>query len=509
MAQAGQRGPLGVADRAEAARPLRHRDRIRSADAGPAAGVDVRAAAFEQVQQAAPGLQRGDQIARLHLQLGGAGGALGACRWGRRGGVRSGHPCRRLRCRRGGIFGGMSGGMSGSHRQDRDVLAVQPHRFHHHRCERGFVGAAAAQLLAQEQPLHLQRAAHPDQAADGHCGAHRAHQRQVRVHPQALQHLRHQRRGEPVVQVDGQGGPQHRQCVAGGGADHQLGQREHAQAAGQEHRHVQQHRQRADLLHARHQVVAQDQPGKDAGEEAAEVAVRRVGVVLVGQPGHAGVEVVAVLGAAHAGLALRVGDADEGRLPVQPLYRQQRADAGAPAALALVEQPADEGRAHRAQDQRCGGHTIEIEQQLAADHPGQQQRDAQRVGLALGQALAGPALAQPEPPRQLVAGGQRAKVAPQPRREHEHQRQHRHHQAPEQRQAEVRLQHQQCGHREGADHTQCPQQPPGPAGQQPGHLGEIGEGGGRGTSGIRHAQAPDATVSDTDGPAACVACRQG
>ena len=60
-------------------------------------------------------------------------------------------------------------------------------------------------------------------------------------------------------------------------------------------------------------------------------------VVEIGQVGVLGIEVVAVLGAAEAGLAVRVRHVDKGRLAVDALNRQQRADAAAPAALAVEE----------------------------------------------------------------------------------------------------------------------------------------------------------------------------
>ena len=84
------------------------------------------------------------------------------------------------------------------------------------------------------------------------------------------------------------------------------------------------------------------QAREGGGEQLAVAAPEAVRVVEVGQPRDLRVEVVTGLGAAHARGAVGVGDELVGRLAVEPLDRQQRADRRAPAALALEHHAADE-----------------------------------------------------------------------------------------------------------------------------------------------------------------------
>ena len=145
-------------------------------------------------------------------------------------------------------------------------------------------------------------------------------------------------------------------------------------------RHVEQHPE--------HVVVggleeAEDEAREGADEELAVAAPVAVGVVEVGQVGRARVEVVTVLGAADARLAVVVADERERRLAVDALHRQQRADRRAPAALALQDHAAGERAGHRPEQQQGAQRAAVVEADLAQDHEADERADGDHVAVLL------------------------------------------------------------------------------------------------------------------------------
>ena len=186
-----------------------------------------------------------------------------------------------------------------------------------------------------------------------------------------------------------------------------------------------------------------EEPEHQAREGADEVlavaAPVGVLVVQVGQVGGARVEVVAVLDAADARLAVRVGGEEERRLAVDPLDREQRADRAAPTALALQEQAAGERGRHRAEDQQRAQRAAVVEAELAQDHEPDEQAERDHVAVFLEPVRGGLGLGDAERARRLVGGRERAQVAPQARCRQEQQRQERDHDLPHHEQARVGL----------------------------------------------------------------------
>src|SRR5438876_11663343 len=150
------------------------------------------------------------------------------------------------------------------------------------------------------------------------------------------------------------------------------------------------------------------------------------------------VEVVAILRTADAGLAMAVPDDDEGRLAVDALHGQQRAERAAPPALALEGHAARERRRHRGEqeDPECGA--VRVEEHLARWDESEEEgeRDQEAVG-ADDRRQAARAL-EAEAPRRLIRGRERADVPPEPRREEEEQREKRDDQAPEDEESDPR-----------------------------------------------------------------------
>ena len=234
---------------------------------------------------------------------------------------------------------------------------------------------------------------------------------------------------EPVVEVERNGGEERRQRV---GAD--LGERLERRERRQAHCHV-----RGELeVHPRHghqrrighQVQRRHEPGEDGGEEAAVTDVAPVVVVLVGEIGDLGVEVVAVLGAADAGPAMRVGNGDERRLAVEPLHRQHRADARAPAALALEQHAAEEREPERGENQDRARYAVG-EQELARRHEREERGDADDEAVLADRRRVREPLREPDEARKLVERGERADVAPQAGRDEEDGRQNRNDELPQ------------------------------------------------------------------------------
>ena len=217
-------------------------------------------------------------------------------------------------------------------------------------------------------------------------------------------------------------------------------------------------------------------PGNAAGEELAAARSTRVGVVQVGLVRDPGVEVVAVLRAADARPAVAVGHGDERRLPVQPLDRQQRAHARAPAALALAAAAAGEApamtarRAARRSPARCGRTA-----RGGADGDEEHRDRPTYRRVSRSQAGGGRAAGDAEHARDLVGGRQRADVAPQPGATNQTSGSSGTSTLPPQVEAGAGVGHEQGADGQRDDDGRDPQAAPDRARERVSDLGEVGE----------------------------------
>ena len=222
-------------------------------------------------------------------------------------------------------------------------------------------------------------------------------------------------------------------------------------------------------------VEPDDQPGERRGEPPPPQHPGAVGVVLVGEERDVRVEVVAVLGAPDARLAVAVGRRDEGVLPVEPLHRQQRAQRGAPARLALEEHPADEGEQQRERERDGQRGSAVVEEELARGHQDEEARPRHQEAV-LGDPTRGlQRPGEPEQPRGLVRRGERAEVAPHPWSHEPQQRQRRHRDPEEQVEAEVGRHEEQRDLDQPDEEHQQADPPPLPDRDRPRELREVRE----------------------------------
>ncbi len=415
--EAVERRALVVGDRGQVLHAVLDRDRVGAADAHPAARLDLEVVGLGDLEHRQAGLDD-DALAlglELDLRLAGAQGALA----GQRALARAGDLQRRRRLAR---------------------LAV----------EDVLLGVGA------QQPRRRDRDERGAQAPGRGVGRRPVAPRGVEV-----------RRAVPVEDRERDRAVERRQLVRGALEERRQDQE---RAGADEHVHGDPpedlpDRGRRVLGHVEERV---DQAGERADEELAVARPVRVGVVEVGEVGGLRVEVVAVLHAADARLAVAVGDRHERRLAVDALDRQQRADGRAPAALALEHHAAGEARGHRADQQQRAPRARVVHPELAQGDEADEQAERDHVAVVAQPLGRGEALGDPEPAGHLVGGRQRAEVAPQPRRRHEQQRQQRDDDLPHDEQAGVGHRDQQQHDDERADQAADAQQLPGETGSRDG-----------------------------------------
>ena len=291
--------------------------------------------------------------------------------------------------------------------------------------------------LLDEEALVTVGAHHPGDAGEGHGGLQRprrpAGQRCIE---QALCGAHHAGRAEPVEEIERE------RAVDGGDAQRRdLEKRIEHEERADAHEHVESelqiHARHGDLGRIRHLIEGDDEARKGGDEELAVTAVVLIVVVLICDVGDVRIEIVTVLGAAEAGLAMAVRERHEGRLAVDALHGQQRADAAAPAALTLEQHAAEECERERAEHHHCHGVRIVVEQQLAPGDEREEEGDGNEVVVFLEPSGCAAPEREAEESGQLIRGGERAQVAPQSRDEEEDERERRHDQPPEREQAAI------------------------------------------------------------------------
>ena len=183
------------------------------------------------------------------------------------------------------------------------------------------------------------------------------------------------------------------------------------------------HQQREALTCALHterlgQEVAQQQTRQEPHEQPPLRGVSRVVVVHVTEDGGARVEVVAVLLAAQARLAVAVAHQHQRRLAVGALDGSERAEGAAPAAAAFEEPAARQRRPQHHKHQPGHRRAMVVEPGLTQRHRPDEQRqcDRKRCPFELGRQFERPAPLQGS--RQLVERRHRADLPPQARRYH-------------------------------------------------------------------------------------------
>ena len=421
-AQPLQRVALVIVDRGAVAETIEHGHRVRPADAHPAAGLDAQAVLLDHFQEGAALFHHHllFLVGKAHLGLTEATGPASG------------------------------DGAGGSHRQHR---------------QGGLLLGGKLTFLGEHPP-------HPPQGERQHHRPQRPHDN---IRHGQVSGGEHAGDGEPVVQE------QRRRAETGG---NRCGTAAKADIERPVQTRSRQHGQREAAVHlhsgdggrAGHGIKGEDHAGKSAGKEAAQSGVAAVLILHVGEVGDAGVEVVAVLGAADTGLTVAVGNDDKGLLTVQPLHGKQRTDAGTtPATLALEHQPTGEGRAQRRHEEQGGSWSVVVEQRLAGGHSDEEDRQADDDAVFAQPPGQRHPAREAEQPRRLVEGGHRADVAPQPRRDEEEQRQHRQHEAPPDGERQLGHDQQRHNQRQRCRYTEQPQQVPNPQRHRLPHLRVIRE----------------------------------